>query len=218
MKEIDLVNKIAAYLDRYHIRYSREARMGIGVPDIVINIGASKSIVKITDYYVLALAEYVKREGRVSLNEANEYISFNQLRFKSIINYAIENRVLSVKNGYVYCDKKVFDLNLGVAIAIEVKLSKWQDGLLQAQRYLSFADYSYLALPDNKVKNVDLEMLHDKGVGLLSITENGLDEVLKPCESQLYEYKQKYILTSSTILGDTGKRRRDYLFSTLLNA
>jgi len=218
MKEIDLVDKIAAYLEKYHIRYSREARMGIGVPDIVINLGASKSIIKITDYYVLALAEHVKREGRISLEEAKNYISFDQQRFKSIINYAVENRVLSIKNGYISCDKKVFDLNLGIAIAIEVKLSKWQNGLLQAQRYMSFANYSYLALPDSKIRNVDVEMLKDMGIGLLSISERGPEEILKPCESQIYEYKQKYILTSSTILEGSVQRKRDYVFSALLNA
>ena len=44
MLEIELVEKITNYLDKYRIRYSKEVRMGIGVPDISINIGANKSI------------------------------------------------------------------------------------------------------------------------------------------------------------------------------
>jgi len=216
MRESDLVDKITIYLERYHIRYSKEVRMGIGIPDIVINLGAPKSITRITDYYILLLAEYVKQEKKIALTKAIEYFSFDQARFQNIINQAIEKRILAIRNGFVYCDKKVFNLNLGKAIAIEAKMKNWKDGLLQAQRYLLFANYSYLALPENKVQNVDLELLREKGIGLLSVTENGLKEVLPPLESELYEYKQKYILTSSIKSNDYFKRRRDNIFSPLI--
>lgn len=217
MREIDLVNTITAYLERHHIRYSKEIRMGIGVPDIVITLGAPKSIIKITDYYILSLAEYVRSKRKISLKEANEYLSFEQVRFQNIINQAVDKRILAIKNGFVYCDKKIFDLKIGKAIAIEAKMEKWKSGLLQAQRYLSFADFSYLALPQNAVRNVDLELFKEKGIGLLSVTEKGLEEALSPRKSEIFEYKQKYILTSSINLDVVLKRRRDNIFSSLLN-
>ena len=50
MLESELVEQIENYLNKYQIRYAKEVRMGIGVPDVSINIGASKSMPVITDF------------------------------------------------------------------------------------------------------------------------------------------------------------------------
>ena len=41
----------------------------------------------------------------------------------------------------------------GKTISIEAKIKDWKSGILQAQRYLMFSDFSYLALPEEKIKN-----------------------------------------------------------------
>lgn len=116
-----------------------------------------------------------------------------------------------------FVSEKVFGLNLGKTISIEAKLKDWKSGILQAERYLMFSDYSYLALPEDKIKNVNLEYLKHSGIGLLSVGSTGIEEVIRPSLSTECEYKQKYIITSSIIksCSNTLKRRADGIFSSL---
>ena len=59
MLELELVQQIEKYFNRYQIRCAKEVHMGIGVPDLSINIGASKSIPLLYDYYILILIEFL---------------------------------------------------------------------------------------------------------------------------------------------------------------
>lgn len=217
MLEAELVDKIISYLNRHKIRNSKEIRMGVGVPDIVINIGASKLITQISDYYLLSLVEYINDNKKVSLQKATQHLSFDQAKCQNYINQLIKENIIYLKNDMLYPKRKIMDRNLGKAISIEAKLKDWKSGILQAQRYLMFSDYSYLALPEDKIKNVDLAELKEKGIGLLSVTEKGLDEIVKPIQSKECDYKQKYILTSSIIKDayDIKKRKPDGVFSNL---
>lgn len=83
-------------------------------------------------------------------------------------------------------------------IAIEAKLKKWKQALQQAYRNKCFADLSYVLLPItevNKVLKHDIE-LDKRGVGLCSITENGIDIIYEAQESQpLQPWLKKKALT-----------------------
>ena len=79
-----------------------------------------------------------------------------------------------------------------------------------------FSDYSYLALPEEKTRNVNIEELAQGGIGLIAVKKNGLDEIVKPILSPECEYKQKYMITSSIIKSNNVKKRKaDGIFSDL---
>lgn len=71
-------------------------------------------------------------------------------------------------------------------IAIEAKLKKWKQALQQAYRNQCFADLSYVLLPITEVnKALKYDREFDKrGVGLCSVTENGIDIIYEAHESQ----------------------------------
>lgn len=217
MLESELVDKITAYLGKHRIRYAKEIRMGIGVPDVSINIGAAKSIALISDYYLLSIAEYIYSKNKATICEISEHFSFDKIRTQSYINQLALEKVVNQKDNVVHLNRKIFGLNLGKTISIEAKLKDWRSGVLQAERYLMFSDFSYLALPEDKIHNVNQEQLKEKGIGLLSIGENSIEEIVTPILSTECEYKQKYILTSVIIKNkmDVTKRRPDGVFSKL---
>lgn len=216
MRETELVEIITDYLERHRIRYSKEIRMGIGVPDISINIGASQSIPLISDYYLLSLAEYISEKGRTTLCELSEHFSFDKSKTQSYLNQLLQQNIIIQTNNVISKNRKIFGLNLGKTISIEAKIKDWKSGILQAERYLMFSDYSYLALPEEKTRNVNIEELAQGGIGLIAVKKNGLDEIVKPILSPECEYKQKYMITSSIIKSNNVKKRKaDGIFSDL---
>ena len=199
MREIDLVNQIETYLKRYHIRFAKEIRMGIGVPDIALNLGASKSIATLTDYYLLLIIEFIDNKKKVDIREIIEHFSFDKNRLFTYLNTLENKNIITIKGNSVFLKRKIMGLNLGATVSIEAKLKDWKSGILQAERYLMFSDYSYLALPKEKVKNVDMEYLVKTGIGLLAVSSNNIEEVVKPKRSLECDYKQKYLLTSAIL-------------------
>ena len=216
MLESELVKQIEDYLNKYHIRYAREIRMGIGVPDITLNIGASKSIPIVSDYYLLLFVEYLSNKRNASIKEILEYFQFDKSKLITYLNQLRLENIIAINNDNVSLKRKIFGLNLGKTISIEAKIKDWKNGILQAERYLMFSDYSYLALPKSRIKNVDVSYLNASGIGLLAVDSDGnIEEIVSPEKSQECEYKQKYILTT-TILSNNKKaikRRVDGIFS-----
>ena len=214
MLECELVEKLTKYLDRYKLRYAKEIRMGVGLPDVSINIGASKSMDQITDYYQLILCEYLTANKSVYLKKLLDDVSLNKIKVMGLLNDLETKKIVKIKNEKVYLNKKIFGRNLGVNISIEAKIKDWKSGLIQAERYLTFSDYSYLVMPEEKVKNVDMLELERLGLGLLSISGNGeLKEVYAPRKSEFSEY-------TSNILNNAickEKRRKDLIFHKLSN-
>jgi hypothetical protein len=64
----------------------------------------------------------------------------------------------------------------GALIAFEAKICNWRVALTQAYRNTSFADYSYVLLPEaclKKAMKAEYEFIR-RGVGLCSINEEGI--------------------------------------------
>ena len=217
MLESELVDKITDYLNKYGIRYTKEIHMGIGVPDVSINIGASKSMPLLLDYYLLLITEYISEKRKVTICDLADHFSFDKTKIQIYINQLVSEYIVKQVENVVYINRKIFGRNLGKTISIEAKIKNWKSGILQAERYLMFSDFSFLALPEEKVRNVDIELLKKSGIGLLSISESGLEEVIKPMQSLECEYKQKYIITSAIIKNSKFivKRKGDGIFSKL---
>lgn len=216
MLEAEIVHNVNSYLSKYGIKYSNEVRMGIGIPDITFNIGANTRMKRVDDYNMLAILGYILEKKTTTYEKIVDYFNIKLDKVKQYIAYFINIKVVEVKKEIIRLVKNIFDSKLGTIISIEVKLKDWKNGFLQAQRYLCFSDYSYLALPKEKIKNVDLKLLQSKGIGLLSVEENDLIEILKPIKSKCCDYNLKYIVTSEILNDERNqerRRRKDKIFS-----
>lgn len=104
--------------------------------------------------------------------------------------------LVKIKNQFVKAIKNIFSTKLGTTISIEAKLKDWKGACLQAQRYLCFSDYAYVAMPDTYIKNADMNIFLQTGIGLLSVVGKKINEIIPAKKSDSCEFIQKYLITS----------------------
>ena len=221
MLEADIVKSMNNYLLRHGICYANEIRMGIGIPDISFNLGGNRRIKYIDDYYTFSVWDYIYEKKKVTFKEIGDKFLFSIEKVKKYVLKLVGMNLVTIKNELVKVINNMKSARLGITIAIEAKLTDWKNGLLQAQRYLLFSDYSYLALPEDNIKLVDFDLLKQSGVGLLAIKDGQLNEIVPAQKSKECEYYLKYMHTS--ILFDKYKkenskyiRKKNNIFSKYL--
>jgi len=199
MLETDIVQMINNYLKDKGVRFSNESRMGIGIPDISLNIGANNRLTPIDDYFMLSILEFIGKKQIVSFMELVNEFSLPSTKLKHYVNTLVKLCLVKIKNESIQVIKNVFSTNLGTTFSIEVKIKNWKEAYLQAQRYLCFSDYSYVALPDKFIHNVNFDCFEESGIGILSIKNEKVEEVLTAKKSKTCELILKYIITSKII-------------------
>lgn len=196
MKEIDLVRQINNFYNKNGMICANEIRMGIGIPDILICKKDIDDIVIITDYYELDLYYFlIKTRIRRIESIKNRYI-YSKEHITKYINKLEKQNIIEVYEDKVYIKNRIDKKVLGNIIAIEAKLKDWKNALIQAERYLSFSEYSYVALPKCEVSKVDRKEFYKVGIGLLGVDDKGVFEVIKPKRSSKCDMILKYIALS----------------------
>jgi hypothetical protein len=199
MLEAEIVQSINNYLVHKGVRFSNESRMGIGIPDVSFNIGANNRLTPINDYFMLSILEFIGKKQVVSFMEIkNEYLlSFDKV--KQYLNALEKLSLVKINNKFVQVIKNVFLAKLGTTFSVEAKIKNWKVAYLQAQRYLCFSDYSYIALSDKYIHNVNSDLFKESGIGILSISKDKVEEVLAAKKSKTCELILKYIITSKIV-------------------
>lgn len=199
MLEIDIVNNINNYLESNGVRYSNELRMGIGIPDISLNIGANYRLKPMGDYFLLSILTFVEKKHIVSFDDIKKEFLLTIERVKQYVFTLANMSLVKIKNQLVKANKDIFSTKLGTTISIEAKLKDWRGACLQAQRYLCFSDYAYVAMPDTYIKNVDTNIFIQTGIGLLSVAGKKIEEIIPAQKSNSCEFIQKYLITSKIV-------------------
>ena len=94
-----------------------------------------------------------------------------------------------------------FSQKLETTVAVELKLHRWRRAIEQALIYQLCADFVFIALPAPTSAKVDLSMLKEHGVGLISVFESGrCRRVLEALPSPVLRphYRDHYV---NTLLG-----------------
>lgn len=199
MKESELVSVVNRHLKSSGMLFANEIRMGIGIPDIMVGCGVPEEHENIIDYYALKLYYLIVNNNIKSISEAVEMSVLSRNQLTRCIRILSDSRIIRIANESIIVDKKIDDNDLGVNVSIEAKIKDWRGGLIQAQRYLCFSDYSYVALPENAVKSVDENMFTETGIGLLGVADDCLYEVIRPLKSTKCDYLFKYISISTML-------------------
>lgn len=199
MKESELVSILNNYLRKNKLIYANEVRMGIGIPDIVVGCDMPEKHENIVDYYVLKIYSLIIENGINNINQIIELTHLPKVQILKYIHVLEERNIISIDEDIITINKRIDKEPLGINISIEVKVKDWKTGLIQAQRYLSFSDYSYVALPEQNIKYVKSENFFGTGIGLLSISDNDMKEVIPPLKSTKCDYLFKYISISTLL-------------------
>lgn len=196
MLEAEVVNSMNNYLRNHGICYANEIRMGIGIPDISFNIGGNRRIKCVDDYYLFSVWDYINAKKKTTLKEIRNQFLFSLEKVKKYVFQLARMSLVAIKEEVVRVINSIKNTRLGITVAVEAKISDWKNGLVQAQRYLLFSDYSYLALPEKNIKFVDIDLLKEGGIGLLSVKNGDLEEIMAAQKSCQCEYYLKYMHTS----------------------
>mgnify|MGYP001014821510 CR=1 FL=1 len=116
---------------------------------------------------------------------------------KSILNHLTEKRIILIEGSKIKITLPFDFNNIPKTTSIEVKINDWINGFYQAKRYLLFSDYSYLAIYESFIKNVDLKILSSEGIGLISIGNDTASVLLEAKKSKICHSIYKYIAFSS---------------------
>lgn len=195
MKESELVNKINIFYKNEGMVYTNEVRMGIGIPDILLSYEIVKDINIITDYYELELYYFMYSKRIRRIDTLLKKYRYSKEHTKKYLKVLESKEIIGIKDNKVHIKERIDKKKLGINISIEAKLKDWRNALLQAERYLEFSDYSYVALPSNVIEKVDKEIFKEKGIGLLSVDDVVL-EIIKAKKSRKCSYILKYIAMS----------------------
>ena len=126
------------------------------------------------DYESYYFLSEIMKNNKISFDK--NIIQFN--KYKELKKYLINNGYIKQFNDNTFLKQKDIVPLVSDIIAIEAKLSDWKNGFYQALRYKYFAHESYLAISESKVKNVDLQLLIEHGIGLIAVCNNEVKIVL----------------------------------------
>src|SRR5436309_3660104 len=78
--------------------------------------------------------------------------------------------------------------------AIEAKLANWKQALQQAFLNLFVANYSYVVIPEGRLRNVDRNIFQRSGVGILTVN-GSVESVAEPrLSTYTLPEKKEYVL------------------------
>lgn len=183
--EKEMIPVLAQYLNT-EMGYSiitNELDSGYGVADIV----ATTTTFKAHDYHPFKnlidvfLLNNIPFNKTVSFKDIGKMSSYSEKHLKyTVLKDFIESGYL-INDGKGYRRIRKLTVKKNPIIAIEAKLKKWKDAFLQIKRYKKYADYCYVALPENTLKNVDLKMFKENSIGVFAVTPSkSVYQVLKP--------------------------------------
>ena len=198
MKESEMVKTINILFKKNGILHANEIRMGIGIPDIMVGINTPEDHKSIIDYYALKIYYLIINNNIRSVSEAIEKSLLTKRHLLRCIHLLSNSEIIKVVNDSISVEGRI-DEKIGVNVSIEAKIKNWKEGLLQAQRYLTFSDYSYLAMPEENFHLVEIDLFEDIGIGLLKITDDFLYEIVPPRKSTICDPLFKYISISSML-------------------
>lgn len=138
---------------------------------------------------------YLKNELKISKSS----LKYNHL--KKLINdgfvKVVDDRYYFKLNGWIPIAKEI--------IAIEAKLKDWKRGFIQANRYKSFANKVFLAMPLNQGHTINKELLikHNIGLILFDIQTNEIriksPKKIKPLNKYKFNLATEYILSEKVL-------------------
>lgn len=198
MDELTMVRHLSAYFSKKGFFTKQEVSAGYGRADLVlVKLNKAKCAIRknrkqvtplLKEHFFQILRQLPdiddsKQKSPMSFKElsksvsvSDSYLKYHLLRDLEEAGYIkkVENEYFYKVNGWVPLVKEM--------IAIEAKLRDWKRGFIQANRYKSFADKSYLAILNKYSHLVDLETLalHNIGLFVLSDDCTHVQEVLKP--------------------------------------
>lgn len=179
----------------------KEFNSGNGIADLTVVIESdTKPDILIQNYSeMFYLTNYFNRKGkRVDTNRLIEDKKLDSKTLYVLLEKLIESGYV-VTNGNNYIVIELYKPAVKKVISIEAKLNKWKDGFHQALRYQCFSHKSYLALSSDKIKNVNINLLSEHKIGLISVFNDKIEFISNPQMQKPENITAYYHLTENVM-------------------
>lgn len=156
--------------------FAREFAVGYGIADLVFakSFMAEQNKIgrkPISNYYALMLYLGLSDNETFTVQDARSNIRSSDSTTQAAINYLLKDGYIEQVEKRTYVKSYTIEKPALKLVAIEAKLRDWKQGIIQARRYKSFTDESYLALLSQYEKNVDYDLLDAHDIGLILVDE-----------------------------------------------
>lgn len=174
-----------------------EVNVGNGIADIVVSFfnerDGRKNTLELDEISIMYL---FNRYKKLSLEDIGTKSGIPSKNIAASIKKLIEEDYISINNDEFTLAKE-YVLMFEKTISIEAKLKKWRRALIQAYRYKSFSDFSYVCLPEEESRKA-IENIEDfvlRNVGLMTIDDWGTVHVIfGPAEERPLNPKKNMLL------------------------
>ncbi|MHA2894289.1 hypothetical protein [Bacillus thuringiensis] len=152
-----------------------------------------------------------KQKGKVTIQYLKKRLRMSPQVIKEIyLDKFIKLGLIEKISPYSYAPTGWGDFEVKSVVAIEAKLSKWHEALLQAKDNLTFADYSYVALDaDTRITEEIKEEFFIANIGIIAVNGNGsINIIQKPKKNKIFnesDYKLQRIRLCRDLLCENSK-------------
>lgn len=158
----------------------KEIGVGYGIADLVLfeldpkkclKRKQNKQYKRIKDEKFFKIFDFLPEDGKnkkIDIDYLSDKlkISKNSLKYKYLKKLKRDGFIKILDNQYYFKVNGWMPIAKGLT-AIEAKLNDWHKGFLQANRYKSFANKTFLAMPLSKEQVIDKPLLKKHNVGLI---------------------------------------------------
>lgn len=153
--------------------YINEFDSGNGIADLVFAKGISVDFDKNTfmDYELIyVIINYLNRKNEVvEIEKFYKNIFLSKKQVLKLIDLLVEMDILEKINDNIFIVRSKYSPPVKEIISIEAKLCDWKNGFYQALRYKAYSHKSYLAISNEFVHKVDINLLKKHNIGLIAV-------------------------------------------------
>ena len=156
-----------------------EFSTGNGVADLVFTTEMNEEKLYLNDYGMMSLFVRLFQQSKMLNSELLYENCIDKIRLKKLLNFLESDDFIYIDGDNIIRTRK-YKSHTQNLFSVEAKLKDWKSGFYQALRYKFFSHKSYLAYPKQYIHRVDLDLLKESNIGLISVALDNLEFVYKP--------------------------------------
>ncbi len=180
--------------------FVEEFNTGIGIADLVFAKNIGNRNVAIKDFESISwVLKYINasKGKKKSIQDTVDNFKLNRMKFVKLLNYLEQLNYVSIKENDFFIVHKKVKPRINEFYSVEAKLKDWKSGLYQAMRYKNYSHKSYLAISENFLRFVNIEMLKENNIGLISVSNTSIKILVKPKKALPINEVAHYYLSES---------------------
>lgn len=174
-----------------------EFKTGMGVADLAFARKLTKSYYPVEKYEYFYYIEKILNSNKSIIK--NDFLQsefgMDEKMIEIIIKLLLRNKSLKCIGSGKYHIVRSFKPAFCELFMVEAKLNDWKEALFQAVRHKAYSHKSFVALPEESIKKINLQDFKKENIGLISVQKNDIFVIVKPKKEKPATPEAFYYLT-----------------------